>query len=89
MRAHWIGEISEAKIPLAGLKLILRELNFTMVIVTFLEIYPDSVFYRNCSPRHKVIQPNTEVVGTIVLKGTYKRSMGALWSLCLSHCIIT
>jgi hypothetical protein len=38
VRAHWIGEISEAKIPLAGLKLILREINFTMVIITFLEI---------------------------------------------------
>jgi hypothetical protein len=40
VRAHWRGERSEAKIFLAGLKLILRELNFAVVIVTFLAEIP-------------------------------------------------
>jgi hypothetical protein len=43
VRAHWRGERSEAKLPLVGLKVIVRELNFAVVMVTFLGRYPDSV----------------------------------------------
>jgi hypothetical protein len=52
VRTHWRRELSEAKIIIAGLERVVKELIFAVIIVTFLAEIPGFCLFKEIAVRN-------------------------------------